>query len=258
MIIGDSAYPPATYPTTVAAGKVEGWGFYIGGDTPHVWSDAEVAELKHHYTRLLPIYTRSAPQGPAQGTADGKAAVARAMALGVPHGSAIMFDLETAVNAGYCDAAQYEIEQGGYVMIDYGSASTVTGNPRPAGGYDEADWTDTDPGPKDTGVQYENTPTDDLNDFRDDTPVWNIAATAPAPKPPAPPVEEEIEVIIIDAPRSAEAGAERDMWLMGNGKYIHILSDPLTYPNLSAKLPVIIVDYSNHAQWLAEYGVQGL
>jgi hypothetical protein len=73
MLIADSAYPQASYPASWNGQPIVGWGFYIGGNTPHRWSAAEVAVLKAHYRYLLPIYTCSNP-GSRNAAADAAAA----------------------------------------------------------------------------------------------------------------------------------------------------------------------------------------
>lgn len=178
MLIGDSAYPPSTYPTTWKTQSIVGWGFYIGGNTPHVWTVAEVAELKKHYRYLLPIYTRSDPQS-ASPSADALAAIKQLQLLGVPEGTLVQLDYETAVDSSYEQAFGTTLATAGYILELYGSKSTVVQNAVPAGGYDEADWTGTDTPPVSTADQFANFPTYDLNDFRSDAKLWDTRPVAP-------------------------------------------------------------------------------
>ena len=51
----DAAYPPAKPPAA------DGVCIYIGGDTPHVWTLAEIEAQPARYR--LPIFVRSNPAG---------------------------------------------------------------------------------------------------------------------------------------------------------------------------------------------------
>ena len=130
----DAAYPMSAYPVA------DGFAFYIGGDTPHVWSSAEVAVLKQHYRYLLPIYVRSNPPGPGA-VADVAAAVAKLASLGAPQGCLVAWDYEVAVDVAYTATVYGLLALAGYTLIDYGSRSYVTGNQNPDGYYWGADWT---------------------------------------------------------------------------------------------------------------------
>ena len=128
----DAAYPPASPPGwPVVAG-------YIGGNTPHVWTDAEWDGQPAR--RRLPIYVRSNPAShdPA---ADAAEAVAWLRTHDVPAGCAVALDLETAVNAAYVTRFDEVVLAAGYLTIAYGSLSTLYKNPRPSGGYWVAHYT---------------------------------------------------------------------------------------------------------------------
>lgn len=184
MLIGDSAYPPATYPTEVGGKPVVGWCVYIGGNTPHVWTEAEIAHLKAQpWCRyLLPVYVRSRPTGVDQAQRDAAAAVAWSKAHGQPPGTLVMWDYETAVNSAYELAVDAALRAGdGDLEVLYGSRSTVVQNTAPSGGYDEADWTGADHAPASMAVQFLSTTGYDMNDFRPGAPLWDL-------RPPAPPV----------------------------------------------------------------------
>jgi hypothetical protein len=130
----DSAFPMGSYPAA------DGFAFYIGGDTPHVWSSAEVAVLKQHYRYLLPIYVRSNPPGPGA-AADVAACVAKLKSLGAPAGTLVSWDSEMAVDAPYIQAVYADLHAAGYVLVEYASQSVVFAEGNPDGYYWGADWT---------------------------------------------------------------------------------------------------------------------
>jgi hypothetical protein len=80
----------------------------------------------------------------------------------------------------------------------------------------------------------------------------------PAPAPPPIPRPEEDTMLIIDAPRSADADAVRDMWLLGNGKYTHIPDDASYEGIKDAGVEVAVIGYPLHEAWLTAYGVAGV
>ena len=113
-------------------------GFYIGGDTPHVWSDAEIARQSARWR--LPIYVCDNP-GQRDAAADAAAAVGWLRSHGVPRGTALALDFETAVDAAYVTAFDNVVRSAGWKLLLYGSLSSVTQNPRPSAGYWTASWT---------------------------------------------------------------------------------------------------------------------
>lgn len=126
----DAAYPPADPHLDVCA-------FYIGGDTPHVWSDQEIAGQSARWR--LPIYTCSNPAS-RNPTVDAATAIAWLRAHGVPAGSALALDYETAVDAAYLIGFDRQIVPAGWRTLLYGSLSTVKQNPLPSAGYWTASW----------------------------------------------------------------------------------------------------------------------
>lgn len=243
MLVGDSAGPLTAYPTSWSGKPIVGWGFYLGGDTPHPWTDAEVAELKRHYRYLLPIYTRSDPQGTAEAAADAAAALARMRGLGQPRGTLVQLDYETAVAAAYEQNFDAAVVAAGYRTELYGSATTVVRNPRPSGGYDEADWTGADGAPGSTAVQFADEGGFDLNDFADDAPLWD---TRP---PAAPPEPQEVPVIIVEFAKPPLPGGT-DTWAVWSGGVLTPIpaSDGA---NLAAVLPHVAGDAALAASILA-------
>jgi len=130
----DAATMPATLP------PADGFAFYIGGDTPHIWTPAEVGILKQHYRLLLPLFVRSNPPGPGA-HADVTAAQAQLKAIGAPPGILVGWDSETAVDASYIAGVYGLLTAGGDKLIDYGSQNFVTANRNPDGWYWGAQWT---------------------------------------------------------------------------------------------------------------------
>lgn len=199
MLIGDSAYPPATYPTEVGGKPVVGWCVYIGGNTPHVWTEAEIAHLMAQpWCRyVLPVYVRSRPTGVDQAQRDAAAAIAWSKAHNQPRGTLVMWDYETAVNSAYELAVDAALRAGdGDLEVLYGSKSTVVQNTAPSGGYDEADWTGADHAPASMAVQFLATAGYDMNDFRDSAPLWDLHPAPPAPTTAAHAALEEDSMLI--------------------------------------------------------------
>lgn len=167
----DAAWPPAHPP------KTDGVCGYIGGDTPHIWSDADWWFQPARYR--LPIFVRSNPPGPGA-VADVAAAVAQLKAIGAPHGTLVAWDTETAADAAYISSVYIHLTAAGYKLIVYGSQSAVMGNQNPDGLYWGADWTDT---PHlhsgDQMTQYVSYPAYDENLAQASLPFWD---TRPAPK----------------------------------------------------------------------------
>lgn len=127
----DASTPPKATPEgyKAAAG-------YIGGDTPHVWTELE-------WTRLgrmpkLPIFVRSDP-GAASAITDAVDALCMCYHLRIPRGTPIVLDLEMAVNAAYVTVFGRVVHWFGYRVWPYGSASTIFRNP-PLDGYWVADY----------------------------------------------------------------------------------------------------------------------
>lgn len=129
----DAAYPLASPPPS------DGVVIYLpGGDAVHGWSTAEAGEQKARYR--LPVFVRSNPPGPGA-AADVAAAVAALHAIGAPKGTLVAWDVEMAADAAYIRAVYGAMKAAGYLLIVYGSQSTVLGNDNPDGLYWGADWT---------------------------------------------------------------------------------------------------------------------
>lgn len=166
LIFYDASTPPAHPPA------VDGVAFYIGGDTPHVWIVAEIDAAPARYR--LPTWVRSDPAGHS-GSADAAAAAEQLAAIGAPRGCVVALDTETAVDPVYVSAFFVRLMRAGYVLLDYGSQSSLFANHVPHGGYYwGADWTGTehvDQG--DEGTQYQSGPDYDLSAFKPGLPFWD-------------------------------------------------------------------------------------
>ena len=127
----DASQPPASAPPGYSA--VAG---YIGGDTPHVWTDAEWQRFGNLHK--LPIWVRSNPAS-VNAEADAFGALERLYQLSVPRGITVALDLEAAVDPSYVNKFQSVMNWAGLYAWVYGSAATVFNNP-PADGYWVADW----------------------------------------------------------------------------------------------------------------------
>lgn len=181
ILIGDSAYPPAVYPTAWNGKPISGWCVYAGGNTPHVWPDAEIARLMAQpWCRyIVPIFTRSnPPTGSAaisQAMLDAGEMVDWALVHKQPSGTLFMVDAETAVNSIYFETVNQTLLSKIHLKeIIYGSKSTVTKNARPSGGYDEASWTFQDTVPDDTASQFASYALYDVNRFASKAPLWDL------------------------------------------------------------------------------------
>ncbi len=163
----DAASPPSSPPAwEVAAG-------YIGGHTPHVWTDAEWRSQPARWR--LPIFTREQGGDPA---ADARAVISWMTSHRVPHGVCVALDYETRVDAGYLRAFDAAIVQAGWKVMLYGSESTVLNNPKPSGGYWVAHWTGSPfLRPESAATQWAGDVTLgkpwDANLVADSTPLWD-------------------------------------------------------------------------------------
>lgn len=175
---GDAAYPPpgGKYP----AGEKVG-AFYIGGDTPHVWSVAEINTMAGGVDYLLPIYVRSNP-GAVPAASDAAAAKAHLNAIGAPSTCAVVLDLETAVDAAY--TAEFAKAVLPHLSVTYGSSGPLFGNNHPP--YWVAEPGTPHPDPRAVGTQY-------AWDHFYDLSWWDAAfvsthfwATKPTPPPVGP------------------------------------------------------------------------
>ncbi|HEV2346433.1 MAG TPA: hypothetical protein VGS97_20205 [Actinocrinis sp.] len=193
VLIGDSAYPPASYPTAFGGIPLQGWFVYIGGNAYHVWTEEEIAALRAQpWCRyIVPCFVRSNPES-ADPVADADAAIAWARAHGQPSGTVVCWDGETAVNSAYFTAVDRRLQsQAGLHELLYGSKATVIQNARPSGGYDEAAWTGQAYAPADEADQFASFAAYDLGEFNIG-PLWDLRApVTPTPAPGAGSLKED-------------------------------------------------------------------
>ena len=221
-LIGDSAYPPSSYPTAFNGEPLEGWCVYIGGNAVHVWTASEIAALKAQpWCRyIVPIFVRSNPSAATSPQADASAAIAWARANGQPPGTVTMWDGETAVDPGYFTAVdQYLQSQAGLHELLYGSKATVVQNARPSGGYDEAAWTGSAYAPDDEADQFASFAAYDLGEFQPG-PLWDLHPAAPVVAATPPAASE-------DDMAQAQDGYVTFSWSEGERHIVQVAFDPI-------------------------------
>lgn len=132
----DASTPPVSPP------QWECVAGYIGGGTPHIWTDQEWEDQaqKSGAQFRLPIFVRVPPTVHSP-TDDANIALGWLIRHRVPKGVCVCLDYETAVNATYISSFDAVITANGYKTLLYGSIAFVTKNPKPSGGYWIADWT---------------------------------------------------------------------------------------------------------------------
>jgi hypothetical protein len=129
--------------TTVITG-VDVVAFYLGGWTPHVWTQTQINAQSVHWMMPIWVYNPNTPGG-TQGVTDGKAIVSALHALGVPTGVRVAIDMESSIDEPYIAGVRNVIGPAGYHVMIYGGPSTVFQNwPQnqngPGGGWWVADW----------------------------------------------------------------------------------------------------------------------
>ena len=165
LLFVDNAFPLPVYP------KADGIAFYIGGDTPHVWTLAEVKATPYRYR--LPIYVRSNPQN-ADPHTDASIALDVLARYGAPKGTLVALDFETAVDVQYVATWSEIILTHGYRGILYGSENFVHKNNMPDGLYWGADWTKVNHiVPGDAGTQWISLAAIDESTFQSNLPLWD-------------------------------------------------------------------------------------
>ena len=171
----DAAYPPSHPPAA------DGVAFYIGGDTPHVWTKAEIQAQKARFR--LPIFVRSNP-GVANATRDVTDAITQLHQIGAPQGTLVAWDMEMAADATYIAAVYHLMKAAKYTIIVYGSESTVFGNQNPDGLYWGAEWTNRSHIARgDQITQWESTAGFDESTALSTLPFWDTRPGPPSPSP---------------------------------------------------------------------------
>jgi len=175
----DAAFPPASPP------PADGVVIYIGGDAVHVWTAEEIGMQPARYR--LPVFVRSNPRGVAGVAADVNAALRQLTAIGAPRGTLCAWDMETAVDKAYISGVYAGLAAHGYMLIVYGSQSTVMGNDAPDGLYWGADWTSHSHLARgDAMTQWVSFSGFDLSVAESTLPFWDTQAKPPAPPAPKP------------------------------------------------------------------------
>jgi hypothetical protein len=134
----DASTPLEEWPAeTPEHNPIDGIGFYIGGDTPHVWSLVELESCPYRYR--LPLYVASDMTNRNAVEDAGNAIVALKHTYGAPL-CVLGLDTETGVDPEYVKAFYNVVNAAGYTLLDYGSNAYVFGNDIPNGYYWAADW----------------------------------------------------------------------------------------------------------------------
>lgn len=173
----------SAYPFTKVIPGASGIAFYIGGDTVHVWSKAEVAAAPYRFR--LPIWVRSNPPGPGA-VVDATACLAQLAVTGAPKGCLVALDVETAIDAAYVQAFAAALKAAGYPLIVYASQSVAAAEGNPSGLYWGAQWTGAAHiAAGDAMTQYVSFSGYDESQATSALPFWDTQATAPLPVPGA-------------------------------------------------------------------------
>jgi Putative peptidoglycan binding domain len=129
--MGDASTPPAP-PANLPV-----FGFYIGGQTPHDWTDEQIAALVSRWA--LPIYVNITP------SADPHAAAAEIISWLHAHdwarGTTVALDREDVPMPSFISELDQLISAAGYLLMDYQSKGAIPGEPLTAGGLWVPDWT---------------------------------------------------------------------------------------------------------------------
>lgn len=209
--------------------------FYIGGDTPHVWTNNEVAAITTRYK--APIYTRYPTTGH-NGVTDAQEALSRVLHLGQPQGTVVMLDFETGVDSEYVRLFNLTLQNAGYPLVIYGSESTLFQNPEPSGGY----WL-AKPGNVDTAgnpildsrsviTQYHITDSYDYNIISDSVPLWG---------------KDDENMLYLVAVTNPPAGVTAPgVYLLSPAGYHHVVdpTDEIAFQQAGAKM--ISLSYAQH------------
>jgi hypothetical protein len=123
----DSAYPLKTQPQPLCDIVL----IYAGGDTPHPWTKTEISAQPNRYR--WPCWVRSNP-GQVNAAFDAGQFTEWLRTHDVPQHTAVILDLETAVDARYVNIFNLALRAAGYKTTKYGSRSTIWKNPKTDGG----------------------------------------------------------------------------------------------------------------------------
>jgi hypothetical protein len=187
--------------------------FYIGGDTPHVWTDAEIHATYGRNRYRLPIFVRSNPAGMGEGHLEGGEAVAWMMRHHMPRGTTVALDYEAAIDDPYLEAFDAVVTNAGYKTMLYGSESTVLSNHKPSGGYWVALWNNNPNLPNGWAAhQYASDQmlgkSYDLSVVADWVPLWDMNG---GPTPPPPPNDQWTESLVNNLPTLSQGATGDDV-----------------------------------------------
>lgn len=160
---------------------------YVGGDTPHSWSKPEIQAMPSRY--IWPCWVRSNPQM-VNAADDTTACINRLRGLAVPRHTAVILDLETAIDGIYVNEFNAGLANAGWTVTKYGSRGFIWGNPKTSGGTFVADPTGRphmDPDGDTVATQYAFDGAFDLSLVKDDAavPLWEINPPDKTTPPPA-------------------------------------------------------------------------
>lgn len=105
---------------------------YVGGDTPHPWTNADITAQPERY--IWPTWVRSNPTSALEAGVEAALFVAWLHGHNVPPGVHVILDLETAVNAAYVNTFNLAMRAAGYKCTKYGSQNYIWKNPKTDGG----------------------------------------------------------------------------------------------------------------------------
>lgn len=203
----DASTPPATPP------KVEVVEIYVGGDTPHVWTDQEIAAQTAPLG--LPVWVRSNPPGPGA-RADAAGIVAAFVSHGWPlEDKAVLIDVETAVDPTYLDSLATILHAHGMKVLVYGSKSTIDQNPVLDGRVDAAPGSGDTVTPGDVGTQWSWQHTYDLDVFAPEVIPWLIDI-----HPIGAPVGTTTKTVVA-TPIAVIAAGVRSYWIVTSDGAVH-------------------------------------
>lgn len=167
--------------------------FYIGGNTPHVYTDKQIETPTNEYRLPIWVYGKGR-----NGKADGQAAVSICTKLAMPKGKLICLDMETDVDKVYSSAFHDAVTSAGYVYVVYESES-VSGNFVGINGRWGANWTNIihiETG--DWATQYASSEMTghpfDISAVSSFDKLWRIHLPAKPPPPPPPVILQAVIV----------------------------------------------------------------
>jgi len=187
----DFAYPVSPPPV-----KTDILLVYVGGDTPHDMTDAEMEAQPARYR--LPTWVRSNPTGAAQAQSDASVFIAWLNAHKVPKNVSVLLDLEVAVNTAFVTSFNNALTSAGYKVMKYGSLDYIFKNPKTSGGTFVADPTGTEHMVTEgdtVATQYDFAGSYDLSVVLASVPLWDTKPVTIPDKPAfeAPDMRESID-----------------------------------------------------------------